>query len=222
MFFGAQYPHPRISRKFTREGAAVSGEGFLEIRSPLLSTLLRSGARKSTTPVGLLRSGERKSTTLVGLLQSGVRKSTSPVGLLRSGARKPTTPVGLLRSGARKSTTPVGLLQSGVRKSTSPVGLLRSKPQKSTGRVGLLQSGVRKPAAGFWRVTGRGVVGGGARFLYSAWAGQRIPNNAKTTAFVILRFRPGRAMNVSRPQTGPPPRAGQAAGPKGVPHDHLR
>ena len=180
MFFGAQYPHPRISRKFTREGAAVSGEGFLEIRSPLLSTLLRSGARKSTTPVGLLRSGERKSTTLVGLLQSGVRKSTSPVGLLRS------------------------------------------KPQKSTGRVGLLQSGVRKPAAGFWRVTGRGVVGGGARFLYSAWAGQRIPNNAKTTAFVILRFRPGRAMNVSRPQTGPPPRAGQAAGPKGVPHDHLR
>ena len=65
-------------------------------------------------------------------------------------------------------------------------------------------------------------AGGGARFLYRAWVGRRIANDAKTTAFVILRFPAGRAMNVSRPQTGPPPRAGQAAGPKGVPHDHLR
>ena len=179
-FGAARKKSAPISRNFLRLRAAVSSERFVEIRSPLPGTLLRSGARKSTG--------------LVGLLQSEAPKSTRSVGLLQSKPRKSTTPVGLLRSKPRKSTTPVGLLRSGVRKQAVGLG----------GRPG-----------GVW-------AGGGARFLYSAWAGRRIANDAKTTAFVILRFRPGRAMNVSRPQTGPPPRAGQAAGPKGVPHDHLR
>lgn len=39
--FWAGYPHPPISRKFTREGGAVSSERFVGIRSPLPSGIWR-------------------------------------------------------------------------------------------------------------------------------------------------------------------------------------
>ena len=42
--FWGQYPHPGISRKLTREGAAVSSRNSPRIRSPLGGTAERGGA----------------------------------------------------------------------------------------------------------------------------------------------------------------------------------
>ena len=134
--FGAEYPGPRICRTFTRKGAAVSSQGFPEIRSPLGgrpkagraagSFARRSGKADNAARTSSRRSGKVDRTARTSSRRSGKadcaarglpRRSTKADYAARTSSRrsgKTTAPPGLLHGEARKPTTAVAFARAGL------------------------------------------------------------------------------------------------------------
>ena len=150
--FWAEYPHPPISRKFTREGGAVSIFTCVEIRSPLP---LRSGAGSVLgrgRPPGFARRGQGRGRPPGGSppgFAAGVRRRGSPPGPGRG------VPAGVLPPGA------VGVCRRGGPRCTRrgfaarggwglPPGRAGVRPPRfaARGRAGVCPPGVRRPGPG--------------------------------------------------------------------------
>ena len=227
--FWGLYPGSRISRKFTREGAAVPSKPRPGIRSPLggRGPFGRGGAARGRRAFYCARVGRRRA--FGGRAGRGARRR------LPAGRRRARPGGGAAKNGAAPARAQGG----GTRGGRGRAG--RAVARRRGGRGGAGAHGVKSggpggrggPGAGAKSAgrAGRGGVFFGAPFFLGRRAkkprfrlikkrgfspvffvGSELIFSENLVLFIGLLFRPGGVMNMSRPEKRQKPKAAAAGG----------